>query len=150
MTAGLVSLESVGLDLARAGVDAAVAESRARELRTCCAIVDAAGHLVAFARMDGAPFQTIDIARAKAFSVAGNLTATHQYWADIADDAWLVHGVRNIDGLSLLGGGIPIRMGDTVVGAVGVSGQSSMSDDQAIAEVAAAAIERLLGSRPSP
>lgn len=136
----LYSLPMIGRTLARVGADAAIAEAEELGYRVCVAVVDAAGHLITFDRMDGAPFQTIDIATAKAFSVAGNHTATHEYWHNIADEPWLVAGVQSIQGLSLLGGGIPVRQGDEVIGAVGVSGKSSMAVDQQLAEVAVRAI----------
>lgn len=132
----LSALPMIGRTLARVGVDAAIAEAEGLGFRVCVAVVDAAGHLIAFDRMDGAPFQTIDIARAKAFSVAGNHTATHDYWQKIADEPWLVAGVQSIHGLSLLGGGVPVLHGDQIIGAVGVSGKSSMAIDQQLAEVA--------------
>jgi uncharacterized protein GlcG (DUF336 family) len=40
----------------------------------------------------------------------------------------------------VLGGGLPICYQDTIIGAVGVSGQSTMAEDQAIAEAAVTAI----------
>ncbi|MCU1518378.1 MAG: uncharacterized protein JWQ75_3099 [Pseudarthrobacter sp.] len=145
--ADLITATSIGRGLARVGVDAAVAESESRNRRTCTAVVDAAGHLVSFERMDGTPFQTIALAQAKAFSVAGNLTATHDYWEGIKDEPWLVHGVQRIDGLVVLGGGLPIVHRGTIVGAIGVSGQSTMAEDRAIAEAAVSAIlSRLDGS----
>jgi uncharacterized protein GlcG (DUF336 family) len=140
----LVTATSVGSELARVGIDAAVAESVRLSVPTCTAILDAAGHLVSFERMDGAPFQTIALAQAKAFSVAGNLMATHDSWESIRDEPWLVHGVQGVEGLVVLGGGVPIRYGDMIVGAVGVSGKSSMAEDRAIAEAAASAILRCL------
>jgi glc operon protein GlcG len=139
-TSPLVTATSIGRALARVGIDAAVSASESLERRTCIAVVDAAGHLVSFERIDGAPFQTITLAQAKAFSVAGNLTATHDYWDGIKDEPWLVHGVQRIDGLIVLGGGLPICHHDTIIGAVGVSGKSTMAEDQAIAEAAVTAI----------
>jgi uncharacterized protein GlcG (DUF336 family) len=135
---------TLGRALARVATEAAVAEAERRGLRVCVAVVDAGGHLVAFERLDGAPFQTIGIAHAKAYSSAGNLTATHEYWRNIADSPWLVAGVQSIQGLSLLGGGLPVLYQGDVVGAVGVSGQSTMEQDQSVAEVAVAAVATAL------
>ena len=45
--------------------------------------------------------------------------------------------------LMFVGGGVPIRSGDTVVGGIGVSG-SSEANDVAIAEAAASAVAHLL------
>lgn len=137
---------TLGRALARAAAEAAIGEAERQSLRVCVAVVDAGGHLLAFDRVDGAPFQTIGIAQAKAYSSAGNLTATHEYWHNIADSPWLVAGVQSIQGLSLLGGGLPVLHDGNVVGAVGVSGQSTMEQDQAIAEVAVAAVATALAA----
>lgn len=137
---------TLGRALAHAAADAAIAEAERQSLRVCVAVLDAGGHLLVFDRVDGAPFQTIGIAQAKAFSSAGNLTATHEYWHNIADSPWLVAGVQSIEGLSLLGGGLPVLHDGDLIGAVGVSGQSTMEQDQAIAQVAVEAIATALAA----
>ena len=45
----------------------AVAAANARHLAMSFAVVDPGGHLIAAARMDGAPFASLDFARGKAF-----------------------------------------------------------------------------------
>lgn len=137
---------TLGRGLARVAAEAAIVEAERQGLRVCVAVLDAGGHLLAFDRVDGAPFQTIGIAQAKAYSSVGNFTATHEYWHNIASSPWLVAGVQSIEGLSLLGGGLPVLHDGHVIGAVGVSGQSTMEQDQAIAEVAVDAIATALAA----
>ena len=48
-------------------------------------MIDAAGNLVAYARMDGAPYNSAQHAQDKAFSSAGNGTATQDMWDYVAD-----------------------------------------------------------------
>lgn len=107
-------------------------------------MVDSAGHLISFDRMDGAPFQSIQLAQDKAYSVAGTGTSNDGYWDMIKDEPWLVHGVQKIKGLVVLGGGLPVVHEGRLVGAVGVSGRSSMAEDQASAQAAVAAIQERL------
>ena len=98
----------------------------------CIAVIDVAGHLVSYDRMDGAPFQSARHAQDKAgVSAAGNGLATHEMWAYVEDDAQLRQGVLKVEGLSVLGGGLPIRHADELVGAVGVSGSCGMAEDRA-------------------
>jgi uncharacterized protein GlcG (DUF336 family) len=52
----------------------------------------------------------------------------------------LRQGINKVEGLNLLGGGVPIKVGDEVVGAVGVSGSCGMVEDRAAAEAGVAAI----------
>lgn len=135
----MIVSRSISLDLAQRAVSAAVAHAEATSRRVCVAVVDRGGHLIASARMDGAPFQSIRLAEAKAYSVAGNGRATHDFWEWIKDDPWLVHNVGQVEGLVVLGGGVPIVVDGELVGAVGVSGESNMDEDRGIAEMAASA-----------
>ena len=58
----------------------------------------------------------------------------------IRDEPWLVSGVGKVEGLNVLGGGVPIYFEGELIGAIGVSGKSNMDEDRAIAEAAAAAV----------
>jgi glc operon protein GlcG len=136
---------TVTLELARVGIERAIEKSRAMNCLTCIAVVDNGGHLTSFDRMDGAPFQSLQVAHHKAYSVAGNRLATHEFWEMAKDEPWLVHNVGQVPGLVVLGGGIPIYQDDEFLGAVGVSGKSNMTEDRVIAEVAVAAILTALG-----
>jgi uncharacterized protein GlcG (DUF336 family) len=142
----LINVTGISLELALVAIDKAVAESTDIGCLTCVAVVDPAGHLVAFQRMDGAPFQSSKLAQDKAYSVAGNRKATHEFWEWIKDEPWLVHNVGQVEGLVVLGGGVPIVVGDRVVGAIGVSGQSDMEQDRAIAQAGADAVSAALGA----
>jgi uncharacterized protein GlcG (DUF336 family) len=149
----LIESHSVSRELARIGIERAVDESLVLGCRTCIAIVDNAGHLVSYDRMDGAPFQSGQHARDKAVSVAGNHMATHEMWEMVAGDPWLMTGVGKVQGLVVLGGGVPIRHDGELIGAVGVSGTCGMSEDRAIAESAVGAILAALGGKradPTP
>ncbi|MCS5735019.1 GlcG/HbpS family heme-binding protein [Herbiconiux daphne] len=140
----LLQPRSINRELARVAIDTAVAASIERNCLTCIAVLDPSGHLVSYDRMDGAPFQSAQLAQDKAYSVAGNGKATHEFWQMIRDEAWLVHGVGKVEGLVFLGGGVPIYFEDELIGAIGVSGKSNMDEDRAIAEAAVdAVLERL-------
>jgi uncharacterized protein GlcG (DUF336 family) len=136
----LLVKRTVSRELARLGIDRAIEESRNRNCLTCIAVLDNAGHLISFDRMDGAPFQSSQLAQDKAHSVAGNGLATHEFWEMAKDDPWLVHNLGQVPGLVVLGGGVPIYLKDEFIGSVGVSGKSDMDEDRAIAEAAVAAI----------
>jgi uncharacterized protein GlcG (DUF336 family) len=141
----LIQLRSLSRELARIGIERALADATALGCRACIAVVDAAGHLVSYDRMDGAPFQSARHAQDKALSAAGNGLSTEDMWAYVADDAQLRQGVLKIEGLSILGGGVPIHINGELVGAVGVSGSCGMPEDQAVAASAVAAILEALG-----
>jgi uncharacterized protein GlcG (DUF336 family) len=141
---GLNVTRSIDREAARVGIDRAVAVSVEMDRLVCVAVLDAAGHLISYDRMDGAPFQSAQLAQDKAYSVVGNGQANDEFWDRIKDDPWLVSGVVKVPGLVWLGGGAPVVVDGEVVGAVGVSGRSNMTEDRAIADAAIAAIEEAL------
>ncbi|MGO4474421.1 heme-binding protein [Arthrobacter sp. M-10] len=130
--------------LARVAVDAAVGKSTELGVCVSIAVVDSAGHLVCFERMDSAPFQTAKIAVDKAYSVAGNGMATHEFWEVVRQEEALLHGVATIEGATIIGGGLPVLHDGELIGAVGISGKSSMNQDREIAEAAVEAVAACL------
>lgn len=140
----LLVKRTLNRELARVGIDRAIEESRTMNCLTCIAVLDNAGHLISFDRMDGAPFQSSELAKDKAYSVAGNGMATHEFWEMAKDEPWLVHNLGQVPGLVVLGGGVPIYFNNEFIGAVGVSGKSDMAEDRAIAEAAVEAILKAL------
>jgi uncharacterized protein GlcG (DUF336 family) len=79
------------------------------------AVVDRFGNLISFLRDPLSGSHTITIAKRKAFTASSFQGAT----IDLADRLSFLKGTP---GLSLVGGGVPIRVGGYVYGAVGVSG----------------------------
>src|SRR3954462_11063365 len=103
----------------------AAAEAKAREIETPMdiGVVDDAGVLKAFSRMDGAPLLSIQIAQDKAYTAVGFGMPTHGWHGSIKYDPPLADGgPTGIDRLVIFGGGYPIEIDGQVVGALGVSG----------------------------
>jgi uncharacterized protein GlcG (DUF336 family) len=132
-------MSDITLEQARAAVDAALKKSAEIDTKMDIAILDVGGNLKAFARMDGAWLGSIDIAIKKA--------RTARYFdmnsGDIGGLSQPGGPLYNIEhsngGLITFPGGIPIKQGDTVIGAIGVSG-SSVENDHTVAEAGAATI----------
>ena len=117
----------VAADGAQRALAAAVAEARQQGWAVSIAVVDAAGELVAFLRMDGAPYSSIDVSRAKARTAARFRRPTRGL------DSALTAGrlaILGLEGATPVEGGVPIVVGGEVVGAVGVSGVTSAQDAQ--------------------
>lgn len=86
-------------------------------------VVDESGVLKAMSRMDQAPLLSIQVAQDKAYTAAGFGMPTDQWHEFIKNDPPLAAGATTgIDRLVVFGGGYPIKVGDSVVGAIGVSG----------------------------
>lgn len=129
------------LALADAQRVAAAAVARADEIGhpMNIAVVDAGAHLLAFARMDGAILASIDIATRKAVTaVLMNMSTAELY--DAAQPGAPLYGIETTNtGLVVFGGGLLLRRGDDVVGAVGVSG-GAVEQDVDVATAAAGAL----------
>jgi uncharacterized protein GlcG (DUF336 family) len=125
---------------ARAVVDVATARASALGVPVNIAVVDLAGGLLAFARLDGAPLLSGSIAQDKAYTVAAfNGVATHAWFGLIEAEPALREGIVHRDRLVIFGGGVPVTADGTLVGAVGVSGGTA-EQDREIAEAGASAV----------
>ena len=103
------------------------------------AVVDAGANLVAFERMEGAWIGSIDISINKAFTSRAFDIETKALGENSqgGDQFFGIHA-SNHGRVMIFAGGIPLKRGGEVVGAVGVSGGLG-TQDQAVAEAAAAA-----------
>jgi uncharacterized protein GlcG (DUF336 family) len=131
---------SVTAELARSMIDAA--ERKAAEMGHpfVIAIVDDSGVLKAFSRMDGAALLSVQIAQDKAYTAVGFGMSTDAWHDFVKDDAPLAMGAATgIDRLIVFGGGYPIKIGDAVVGAIGVSG-GHYSQDMDVARAGLSAV----------
>lgn len=112
-----------------------VATEKANSLHAnvCIAVLDQAGQLLAFKRMDNAPVGCIDSSILKARAGALYHTPTDKYMgrANGTEPA-----IATLPGMVPLGGGNPIVYQNNVVGSVGVSG-SANPNEIAIAQTAA-------------
>src|SRR4029077_15975550 len=114
---------SVTAELARAMIEAA--ERKAAEMGQpfVIAVVDDSGVLKAFSRMDGAPLVSVQVAQDKAYTAVGFGLATDAWHDFVKNDPPLAMGAApGIDRLIVFGGGYPIKVGEAVVGGIGVSG----------------------------
>lgn len=104
------------------------------------AVVDEGGNLISHVRMDGAWIGSIDISINKAFTARAFDIATKDL-AEHSQSGGQFFGIHvsNHGRVMIFAGGIPLKQGGKVVGAVGVSGGSG-EQDQTVAEAGAAAI----------
>ncbi len=129
------------LDLADARRIIAAATKKAEEIGQPMniAVVCAGGYLLAFERMADAWLGSVDIAQKKAFTSRAFNIATHDL-APLSQSGEQFFGIHasNDGKIMIFAGGIPIKKGDKVIGAIGVSGGLG-AQDQAVAEAGAAA-----------
>ena len=132
--------QSISSELAHRMIAAAEAKATEMGVPMVIAVCDEAGVLKAFSRMDGAALFAVQIAQDKAYTAVGFGMPTDGWHDFIKDDPPLAAGaVGGIDRLVIFGGGYPITVGDTIVGAIGVSG-GHYTQDMEVAEAGLTAV----------
>ena len=118
----------------------AAAEKKAEEIGQPMniAVADVGGNLVAHVRMDGAWLGSVDISIKKAWTSRAFDIATKDL-AEHSQSGGQFSGINasNNGKVMIFAGGIPLKQGGKVVGAIGVSGGSGDQDH----EVAEAGVE---------
>nr|WP_202128793.1 heme-binding protein [Paenibacillus dendrobii] len=132
------------MDIAKFLLEAAEKKAKEMGLAENIAIVDDGANLVAFHRMDHAKIGGIDISQNKAWtSVALQMPTSNL--SEAAQPGHPSFGINttNHGRVVILGGGIPLKVGDTIIGGIGVSGGTSQQDIE-VANAAIQALERLI------
>lgn len=127
---------TLSLDGARQVMAAAEAEARRAPGPVAIAIVDQAGELLMFVRLDGVQLASVDIAIGKA-RTAARLRRPTKVLADALAAGRLAF--LAVEGIVPLEGGLPIVVDGAVVGAIGVSGLTG-EQDAVVAAAGAAAV----------
>jgi uncharacterized protein GlcG (DUF336 family) len=126
---------SIAQEIAQATVEACAAKN----FNVAATVVDRAGLVRAVLRADRAGPHTIEASRAKAFTAASARNNTGAI-AESAEKNPAARHLASIQGFLLLAGGVPVRVGDEVIGAVGVGGAPGGHLDE---ECANAGIEKV-------
>jgi glc operon protein GlcG len=120
-------------------IDAAIAKAIEIEVPECISVVDSGGHLLAFARMDGAFYMSFDTSLMKAKTAAcygeptGNIAAGVDIKLAVATQGQRIN----------LPGGVPLIVDGRVIGAIGIGSGTGEEDRQ----VAMAAIKVISGAK---
>ena len=120
---------AIQLEPAKRAAAAAIAEARKNGWAMAVAIVDTAGLLIYFEKMDDTQMGSVSVAQAKARSAALFKRPTKAFQDSLTATP---DGLRmlGIDGAVPVEGGVPIVVGEKIVGAIGVSGGTSAQDGQ--------------------
>jgi glc operon protein GlcG len=125
---------------ARVVLDACVAKAAEIGVPQCVVVVDAGGHLLAFARMDGAKVLSTFTATQKAQTAASSRAATGAAPQDFGVNLALASGGR----VTNLKGGLPIVVKGCVVGAIGI-GSGTGDQDVTVGEAGIQALLKAIG-----
>ncbi len=118
---------NINQEQAKKALVAAEAEARKNGWPMAIAIVDTAGQMVAFTRMDNTQTGSIQVSQDKAVSAAMFRRPTKVFQDLVAKggDGLRILGLK---GASPIEGGLPIVVDGKIIGAIGVSGAASDQD----------------------
>lgn len=124
---GLVTQQNIPLAMAQTIANAALAQCESMGFKVSVAVVDREGLPIVMIRGDGAGLHTPEGADRKAYTARIFSRPSAEFAKRMLDDPASV-GSRSYTRVLALGGGLPIKSGDEVVGAVGVSGSPGKDD----------------------
>ena len=119
------------LSLAKVLIECIEERARALKLQVVIAVGDASGNIVAVHCMDNAYIASYDIAVKKVFTSASLKMSTAEL-GKLSQPGQALYGIQHTnDGkIVIFGGGEALKVGDKVIGALGISGGSAQQDTQ--------------------
>ncbi len=138
---GIVTQRGLSLAMAKTIAEAALAECKAKNFHTAVAVVDRAGQVLVVLRDEQATASMVEMATRKAFTARTFRMSTLDFQKRTADPAYAAQ--RDVKDILALGGGVPIMLGEEVIGGVASSGSSQTQDD-ACAKAGVAKVADLL------
>jgi glc operon protein GlcG len=142
----MLTRDNIRLTLEGARAILAAAEKKALEIKVPqnIAIVDDGGHLLAFARMDGAKLSSVEVALTKARAAALRRTPTGPVSSGEEPSIYLSLGLplATEGKLTCIRGGLPLVVEGQCVGGIGVSAGSE-DEDVAVAQAGVDALAKL-------
>jgi uncharacterized protein GlcG (DUF336 family) len=134
--------KNVSMGLALAIIQGALEQCTKDGYKVSVTIVDKGGNVAASIRGDGTGPHTMEFSRLKAYTARTRNQTSLQTMKLLEDPANAF--IRQIPGVVGVGGGVPIRVGTEVIGAVGVSGAPGGEKDEACANAGLAKVEAAL------
>lgn len=123
--------EIMSLELAVRLIEAVEEKAKEMDMRVVIAVSDASGRPVAVHCMDGAYHGSFDVALNKTYTSTAFQMPTSKL-ARLCQPGQDLYGLQfsNEGKVMILGGGEPLLIGKTMIGALGVSGGSAEQDTQ--------------------
>jgi len=127
-TEGLITEKAIPLGMAQAIANGAMEACKGMGFRVSVAVVDRDGLPIVMLRGDGAGLHTPEGAERKAYTARTFRGPSADFLKRMQRDP-SAHASESYSHVLALAGGLPIKVGDDVIGAVGVSGSPGKDDD---------------------
>jgi uncharacterized protein GlcG (DUF336 family) len=125
---GVITQKNITLGLAQTIANAAIAQCRSMGYKVSVTVVDREGLAIVMMRDDGAGLNTPEGSDRKAYTARAFSQPSANFVKRLQERPDTV-GSRQYTRVLALAGGLPIKVGDDVVGAVGVSGTPGRDDE---------------------
>jgi uncharacterized protein GlcG (DUF336 family) len=129
--AQLLSRKDLSYEIAKTIAEGAIADCHRRGYPTSVVVVDRAGDTLVAMRDDNASPHTMENARRKAYTARTFKQPTAEYAKRLEAGNPVVRQQVTLPGVIAIAGGIPLKVGDDVIGGVGLSGSPGV-DDQCV------------------
>ncbi|KER03017.1 heme-binding protein [Photorhabdus temperata] len=116
-----ITERNISLELANKLASEAIQSCKSNNYNVTVSVVDKSGVVKAVQRMDKAGLHTVEASKMKAYTAL----STQRTSDEVMKSAQSNLGAQNlvhIPGFLLLGGGVPVKSGDEVIGAIGIGG----------------------------
>jgi uncharacterized protein GlcG (DUF336 family) len=139
---GLVTQRNMSLGMAITIAEATLNACKAGGFHTAAVVVDRAGQVLVLLRDEQTAPQVAEMARRKAFTARMFRSTTLEFQKRTISDPTLFPQ-RDVADILALGGGVPIQVGNEIIGGVGSAGSNQEMDD-ACAKAGVAKVADLL------
>ena len=126
--AQLLTHRDLSYAIAKTVAETAIDSCAAKGYGVSAVVVDRAGEVIVALRADNAGPHTMENARRKAYTARSFRTSTAAYAKRFADNHPVVRQQVTLPNVIAIPGGLPIKVGDDVIGGVGVSGSPGVDE----------------------
>src|SRR5438874_7204487 len=113
---GVVMQRNLSLGMAKTIAEATLAECKSKGFNTAAAVVDRAGQVMVILRDEQATAQQAEMARRKTYTARMFRTTTLEFQKRTSEGAYAAQ--RDVADILALGGGVPIKVGEEIIGGV--------------------------------
>jgi uncharacterized protein GlcG (DUF336 family) len=126
--AELLTHKDLTLAVAKTIAETAIGDCKAKGYTVSAVVVDRAGDTLVAMRGDNASPHTMENARRKAYTARSFRQSTTAYAKRFADNDPVVRQQVTLPHVIAIPGGLPIKIGDDVIGGVGLSGSPGVDE----------------------
>ena len=126
--AQLLTRKDLSYSIAKTIAEGALENCKSRGYNVSVVVVDRAGETIIALRGDNASPHTMENARRKAYTARSFRQTTTEYAKKFEDNNPVVRQQVTLPNVIAIPGGVPIKVGDDVIGGVGLSGSPGVDE----------------------